>query len=52
MLYGLPLSMVHNPLATIRVPEGLLQAGREYAIADEGEVYSLCRLNEDEAKRN
>jgi hypothetical protein len=52
MLHGLPLSIVHNPLATIRVPEGLLQAGREYTIADEGDVYSLRRLNEDEAERN
>jgi hypothetical protein len=30
MLYGLPLSMVHNPLAAIRIPEGLLQANGEY----------------------
>lgn len=41
---GLPLAVVHNPLATVRLPHGILGADKEYVPEDEGDAYSLRRL--------
>jgi hypothetical protein len=46
MRYGLALAIVHNPLATIPLPPGILAADKEYVVDDEGEAYSLRRLDE------
>jgi hypothetical protein len=46
MRYGLPLAVIHNPLATIPLLPGILGVDKEYVVDDEGEAYSLRRLNE------
>jgi type I restriction enzyme S subunit len=45
MCYGLPLAVVHNTLARVPLPHGLLGADKEYVADDEGKFYSLRRLN-------
>jgi hypothetical protein len=45
MCDGLQLAVVHNPLARVPLPHGLLGANKEYIAEDEGEFYSLRRLN-------
>jgi hypothetical protein len=45
MRFGLPLAVVHNPLARVPLKPGLLGADKEYVVNDEGEFYSLRQLN-------
>jgi type I restriction enzyme S subunit len=42
----LPLTVVHNPLATVRLPRGILGASKEYVTADEGDHYILKLLSQ------
>jgi len=46
MRYGLPLAVIHNPLAQIPLPHGVLGARKGYVADDEGEFYSLRQVNE------
>jgi hypothetical protein len=45
MRFGLPLAVVHNPLARVSLQPGLLGADKEYVVDNEGEFSSLRRLN-------
>jgi hypothetical protein len=45
MRYKLPLALVHNPLARVPLPAGILGAGKEYVVDDEAEFHSLRQLN-------
>jgi hypothetical protein len=40
----LPLTVVHNPLATVRLPRGILGASKEYVADDKGDHYILQLL--------
>ncbi|SRR6266540_5395385 len=41
---GLPLTLVHNPLATTRLPTAILGANKEYVADDKGDHYVLRLL--------
>ena len=40
-----PIAVVHNPLATNRLPVGILGADEEYVAEDKGDHYELRDLN-------
>jgi hypothetical protein len=43
---GILLTVVHNPLAAVPLPRGVLSAHREYVADEEGDHYGLRLLNE------
>jgi len=46
MLKPLPITVVHNPLAAIALPRGILRAIKEYVADDQGDRYLLRPLTE------
>jgi len=46
MLDPLPLTVVHNPLAAVRLAREILAAMNEYVADDQGQEYLLHPLNE------
>jgi hypothetical protein len=46
MLKPLPITVVHNPLAAIALPRGILRANKEYVADDQGDRYLLRPLTE------
>jgi len=43
---GIQLSLVHNPLATIPLPRGILKAEKEYVADKNGNGYSVRLVSE------
>ena len=41
MLKPLPITVVHNPLAAIALPRGILRANKEYVADDQGDYLSI-----------